>query len=262
MPKLFLSHRRRHPEPPPIHREDGLVLASLRDVTLAFNHKRVLDGVSLDLRCNEVLCVVGPSGTGKSTIIKIITGLLEPDTGEVMVKSNKIGLAFQDGALFSSLSVWDNIAFALEQTTRLSDVAIERRIADVLDMVGLSGHFNKMPGELSGGMQKRVGIARALAIDPDIMLYDEPSAGLDPILANKLEHDLRRINQDKKMATLLVTHELSTIATLADRVAMLYDGKLVYQGSRSEFFETREPHVHQFRTRREGGPIDVSGGDV
>lgn len=232
-------------------------LVELHDVCLSFGRKIILDHFSLTLNRNEVLTIVGPSGTGKSTLVKIITGLLEPDSGEVIVRSDRIGLAFQSGALFTSLTVAENIVLVLERTTDLDDIEIEKRVDEALKLVGLETEADKMPDELSGGMQKRVGIARALAIEPEIMLYDEPSAGLDPILANRLEKDLRRINEERGMGTLLVSHELPTIENMADRVLMLYEGKVVYQGTKDDFFTTREPHALQFRTRRETGPIDA-----
>lgn len=232
-------------------------LVELRDIVLQYGDKKILDGVSMEVYRDEVVAVVGPSGTGKSTLIKIISGLLIPDGGEVTVHSEKIGLAFQYGALFSSMTVAENLAFALEQTTDLEDDEIERRTREALELVGLADDGHKLPGELSGGMQKRVGIARALVIHPDIMLYDEPSAGLDPILAHQLEQDLGRINREMKMASVLVTHEMPSIENMADRVIMLYEGKIVYQGSKEDFFGTDEPHARQFRNRQPKGPIQV-----
>jgi phospholipid/cholesterol/gamma-HCH transport system ATP-binding protein len=260
MPEVVSDKKSLEPrqgENTPAEFKDDEVMVELKDVHLSFGHKKILKGVSFQVRRNEILTVVGPSGTGKSTTVKIITGLLTPDSGEVIVKSDKIGLAFQGGALFTSLSVGDNLGFILERTTDLEDEEIERKIQESLALVGLENEINKMPDELSGGMQKRVGIARALAIDPDIMLYDEPSAGLDPILANKLEKDLRRVNEERKVATLLVTHELPSIENMADRIVMLYEGEIVYEGTRDDFFSTREPYAYQFRTRREAGPMDV-----
>ena len=232
-------------------------LIALQDIHLSYQSTKVLNGISLEVWPDEVVAIVGPSGTGKSTLLKIITGLLTPDSGDVVLQTNNIGLAFQDGALFSSLSVAENISIVLERTTDLSVEDIDQRIQESLELVGLSDAREKFPNELSGGMQKRVGIARALAIEPDIMLYDEPSAGLDPILAHKLEDDLRRINRKRKLGSVLVTHELPTIQNLADRVVMLYHGRIVYTGSKDDFMTTGEPYALQFRTRREAGPIEV-----
>lgn len=232
-------------------------LIELKDIHLSFGDHQVLRGINLTVSQNEIVAILGPSGSGKSTLIKIVVGLLTPDQGEVIVRSDRVGLAFQGGALFTSLSVADNLGLVLERTTNLKPDEIERRIQESLELVGLEEAIHKMPNELSGGMQKRVGIARALCIEPDIMLYDEPSAGLDPILAAKLEKDLREINQERRMATILVTHEMPSIETMADRVVLLYQGELVFNGSKEEFLSTREPHAYQFRTRREAGPIEV-----
>jgi phospholipid/cholesterol/gamma-HCH transport system ATP-binding protein len=243
---------------PPSSTQAAMVM--LRGIVLKFGNNTVLDGIDLTVNRNEIVAVVGPSGTGKSTLVKIIAGLLIPDEGEVVLQSDRISLAFQTGALFSSMTVAENIALALERTTDLDNDEIEKRIDRYLSLVGLRDKRDQMPTDLSGGMQKRVGIARALAIQPDIMLYDEPSAGLDPILGQKLEESLREINKELQMATIVVTHEMPTIENLADRVVMLYQGKFVYQGSKDDFMTTREPYAYQFRTRREAGPIEVQGG--
>lgn len=223
----------------------------LRDICLVYDEAPVLDGISFTVYKNEVVALVGPSGAGKTSLIKIITGLVFPDSGEAKVMSDRIGMAFQYGALFTSLTVKENIALVLEQTIDLEKKALEERIGEALTLVGLAEEGEKYPNELSGGMQKRVGIARALAIHPDIMIYDEPSAGLDPILAERLEKDLRRINEERGMATLVVTHELPTVWNLADRVIMLYEGRIVYEGTKEDFFSTHEPYVLQFRARSE-----------
>ncbi len=232
-------------------------LIELKNVSLSFGPKRILNGVHLKVYRNEMVAILGPSGSGKSTLLKIVAGLLEVDEGEVNIRSDKIGLSFQYGALFSSMSVEDNLWLVLSRSTNLSDAEIERRIDEALTLVGLEEEKKKFPDALSGGMIKRVDIARALAIHPDIMLYDEPSAALDPVLAGKLEKDLRDINKKLKIASLVVTHELPTVKNLADRVILLYEGKFVYEGSTEDFFSTEEPHAKQFRTRQEYGPIEV-----
>jgi phospholipid/cholesterol/gamma-HCH transport system ATP-binding protein len=234
--------------------ESGPMIA-LRDIHLAFGQQKVLEGVSLSVNRNEIVAIVGPSGSGKSTLIKIVAGLIEPDSGDVVLASDRVGLAFQYGALFTSLTVEDNIALALERTTKLDKNTIDERVDEALTMVELEGVRDKFPSELSGGMQKRVGIARALAIHPDIMLYDEPSAGLDPILADKLESDLRTINQQLRIATIVVTHEIPTIENLANRVVLLFEGHFVYEGRKDDFFSTRDPLVLQFRRRTQAGPV-------
>lgn len=224
---------------------------------LNYDDQKILEDISFEVRANEVVAVVGPSGTGKSTLIKIIAGLMEPDAGEVTLSSDWIGLAFQNGALFTSMTVYENLLFILEHNTRQSVSDMDQRITEALNLVGMDEARNKYPNELSFGMQKRVGIARALAIYPDIMLYDEPSSGLDPLLANQIEKELRKFNLVHHMATIVVTHELPTIRTLADRVIMLSEGKIVYQGMKDDFFTTKEPHAFQYRTLRDAGSLDI-----
>jgi len=231
---------------------------ALRHAYMTYNNQKILDDVSIEVFANEVVAVVGPSGTGKTSLIKIIAGLLEPDSGEIELSSNSIGLAFQSGALFTSMTVYENLIFILERTIHKSVPDMDQRIDEVLDLVGMGEEErNKHPDELSGGMQKRVSIARALAIYPDIMLYDEPTTGLDPMFANKLEKDLKRFNMDHQMASIIVTHELPAIQNLADRVIMLYQGKIVYEGTKDDFFTCQAPFALQYRTRQEAGPIDV-----
>jgi phospholipid/cholesterol/gamma-HCH transport system ATP-binding protein len=237
--------------------DNGKPMVHLENIVLEFDNNRVLDGINLDVYRNEIVAVVGPSGTGKSTLAKIIAGLLIPDDGVVELQSDKIGLAFQSGALFSSFTVADNLALVLRKTTDLRPQEIQKRVQEALQTVGLEESADEFPSKISGGMQKRVGIARALVIEPDIMVYDEPSAGLDPMLAAKLEKDLRQINEERGMATILISHELPSIATMADRVYLLYEGKFVFEGTVDEFMHSNDPHAKQFRTRREHGPIDV-----
>jgi phospholipid/cholesterol/gamma-HCH transport system ATP-binding protein len=229
----------------------------LRHTYMNYNDQKILEDVSMEVYANEVVAVVGPSGTGKSTLIRIIAGLIEPDAGEVGLSSDSIGFVFQNGALFSTMTVYENLIFVLERTIQLSVSEMDQRIDEVLNLVGMGEERDKSPNQLSGGMQKRVAIARALAIYPDIMLYDEPTTGLDPMFANKLEKDLKRFNTDHQMASIIVTHELPAIHNMADRVIMFYQGKIVYEGSQDDFFTTHAPYALQFRTRQEAGPIDV-----
>ena len=233
-------------------------LIELKDIHLSFGDRKILDGVNLKVYPGAIAAILGPSGAGKSTIIKIIAGLLEPDSGEVIVRADRIGFAFQYSALFSSYTVKENIQLVLEQTTNLSCKEIHARVDESLKMVALSHVANLYPNQISGGMQKRAGIARALAIEPKVMLYDEPSAGLDPIVAHKLEEDLTRINQERGLASVLITHELPTIKNLSTKVLMLFNGNFVYKGTTNDFFyNCDEPFSVQFRNRRLAGPISV-----
>jgi len=230
---------------------------TVKHAFLNYSGQKLLDDVSLEVYANQIIAVVGPSGTGKTVLIKIIAGLIELDSGEIQLSSDSIGVAFQNGALFTSMTVYENLIFVLEQTLKKSVPDMDQRIDEVLNLVGISkDERDKYPSELSGGMQKRVSIARALVIYPDIMLYDDPSSGLDPMLANKLEKDLKKFNQQHQMASIVVTNELSAIKNLADRVIMLYQGKIVYEGSNDDFFTTKNPFALQYTTHRETGLLE------
>jgi phospholipid/cholesterol/gamma-HCH transport system ATP-binding protein len=230
---------------------------TVKHAFLSYSGQKLLDDVSLEVYANEVVSVVGPSGTGKTALIKIIAGLIELDSGEIELSSGSIGVAFQSGALFTSMTVYENLIFVLEQTMKKSVSDMDQRIDEVLNLVGIGAkERGKHPSQLSNGMRKRVSIARALVIYPDIMLYDEPSSGFDPMFANKLEKDLKKFNQEHHMASIVVTNELSAIKNLADRVMMLYQGKIVYEGSNDDFFTTKAPFALQYTTHQETGLIE------
>lgn len=236
---------------------NGLPLLELRNIYLSFGSNQVLKDFSLKVAKKEVVALIGPSGSGKSTVLKVIAGLIAPDSGSVVLRSRRIAMAFQFSALLTSLSVYDNVALPLRKNTRLSEREIHDRVLSTLELVGLSESVNTMPDELSGGMQKRIGIARALAIDPEIILYDEPSSGLDPMTAAKLEGDIRHISKKVGVASIIVTHNMETLENIVDRVLILYNGGIVWQGDRKMFFSTEDPYPVQFRERAPEGPIAI-----
>lgn len=256
-------------------------LIELRGVSKIFGDKAVLDAVDLTIYRGEALAIIGPSGTGKSTILRIIAGLLTPDTGEVYVQGQRrggsvedtddpigIGMVFQQAALFDSLTVDENVGFMLYQHSRLSRRRVRELVDQRLRMVGLSGIGDRYPAELSGGMRKRVSFARAIMANPEspkdtpeVLLYDEPTAGLDPIASTVIE-DLVRSLQCKESGCstyVMVTHQDSTIRRTTDRVIMLYQGKVQWDGSIHEIDTTDNPLIRQFFSGSISGPIHVVG---
>ena len=235
----------------------------LKNVYKSFNGKKVLDGVNMNVKKGETLAVIGPSGCGKSTLLRLIIGLFPPTSGEISVKGNNIvnidedeltnirkhiGMVFQSSALFDSLSVGENVAFGLREHTGFSDDKIKEIVLSKLDMVGLKGSENLMPSELSGGMQKRVGLARALAIDPEIILYDEPTTGLDPITATSIEDLIIDLHKKIGNSAVVVTHMLTTVYKIADRIVMLHNGKVIEAGTPNETIRSADPVIKHFIT--------------
>ncbi len=244
----------------------------LIDLYKAFGENEVLRGLSLSIREGENMVVIGGSGTGKSVIIKHIIGLLKPDGGRVIVGGEEIsamseaalarvrkkfGMLFQYAALFDSLSVWENVGFSLRQHTNLSISEIKRIAREKLSMVGLEGVEEKMPAELSGGMKKRVGLARAIAMDPQILLYDEPTTGLDPIMADVINELICQMNGRLKVTSVTITHDMKSAYKISDRIAMLYEGTIRVVGTPQEIQQTADPVVKQFITGSAVGPIQV-----
>jgi phospholipid/cholesterol/gamma-HCH transport system ATP-binding protein len=255
-------------------------IIELKGVSKAFGDNTVLDNVDLTIYRGEALGIIGPSGTGKSTILRIIAGLLEPDSGEIyirgqrrqgLVEDNKepvgISLVFQNSALFDSLTVDENIGFLLYQHSRLARKRIRQLVEEKLEMVGLPGIGDLYPSELSGGMRKRVSLARAIMENPEnplgnpeILLYDEPTAGLDPIASTVIEdliRDLQR-RQGGCGTYAIVTHQHSTIRRATDRIVFLYQGKVQWQGTVDEIDETDNLAIRQFFTGSIEGPIQVA----
>lgn len=246
---------------------------SVKNLHKSFGHKVVLDGVDIDIAEGESLVVIGGSGTGKSVLIKCIQGIITPDEGSIKINGkesvgvnkkeaedlySKMGMLFQGGALFDSLTVWENVAFGLIENQKMPRKKAKQEAVKYLRQVGLSEDVADLsPSELSGGMQKRVGLARAIATNPEIIFFDEPTTGLDPIMADVI-NDLI-INSVKKIgaSALTITHDMASARKIADRIAMLYKGKIVWQGSVQELDTTDNPYVRQFVQGSSQGPIKV-----
>ena len=237
------------------------VMISLRQLTMAFGSKVVLDELDLDIYKGETLAVIGPSGSGKSTVIKVLTGLLAPTSGSVQIEGQEtsgfdddawdelrchMGVVFQYSALFDFLSVGENVAFGLRRHFKLPEEEIQHRVAALLEMVGMPGTQSMMPAELSGGMKKRVGLARALAMQPQVVFYDEPTSGLDPVMTMTISRLIRKTQQTLGVTSVLVTHDMESAYFAADRIAMLYKGKIVQVGTPDEIKRSRNPIVHAF----------------
>ncbi len=233
----------------------------VKNLIKTFDERRVIDNVSFNVQDGETLAVVGFSGSGKSTILKLICGLLKPDSGEIITSEGDIAMVFQYSALFDSLTVADNIAFALHERKDLRNKYTEKEIKNIvsekLELVGLKGIENQYPSELSGGMQKRVSFARAIVTAPKTILYDEPTAGLDPISSTLIENYIVRLKEETNAASIVVTHQMSTIQRTANRVIMLYDGKLVYEGTPEDMLKQDTPYTKQFVTASLEGPMQM-----
>lgn len=233
----------------------------VKNLIKTFDERRVIDNISFKVGDGETLAVVGFSGSGKSTILKLICGLLKPDSGEIITSEGDIAMVFQYSALFDSLTVADNIAFALHERKDLRNKYTEKEIRNIvsekLELVGLKGIENKYPSELSGGMQKRVSFARAIVTAPKTILYDEPTAGLDPISSTLIEDYIVRLKEETHAASIVVTHQMSTIQRTANRVIMLYDGKLVYEGTPEDMLKQETPYTKQFVTASLEGPMQM-----
>lgn len=233
----------------------------VKNLTKAFDERKVLDDISFNVEDGETLAVVGFSGSGKSTILKLICGLLVPDNGEIKTTGGEIAMVFQYSALFDSLNVADNIAFALHERKDLrnkySEKEIKNIVSEKLELVGLKGIESKFPSELSGGMQKRVSFARAIVTEPKTILYDEPTAGLDPISSTLIEDYIVRLKEETHASSIVVTHQMSTIQRTANRVIMLYDGKIVYEGTPEDMLRQDTPYTKQFVTASLEGPMQM-----
>jgi phospholipid/cholesterol/gamma-HCH transport system ATP-binding protein len=237
---------------------------SVRNIVVSYDNRRVLDGISLDVARGETMVLLGGSGSGKSTLLRQIIGLEHPQSGQVLVNGidlgttnqkelkkihRSMGVAFQNSALFDSLSLEDNVALPLRELTRLDESTIRLMAWMKLSVVGLAEFRTLSPQALSGGMKKRAAVARALALDPEILVFDEPSAGLDPIVAAELDELILALKRAFSMTVLVVTHEMASAFRIADRMAMLYKGSLIAVGTKEELQASSHPRIRQFLDR-------------
>ena len=227
-------------------------MIEFRNVVKRFGEAAVLDGLTFDVEKGEILAVVGPSGTGKSVTLKHIVGLLEPDAGEVAVATDRIGYLFQSGALLAWKTVWENVALPLVETTRLKAGEIDRRVAAALAAVGLADDAAKYPAEISGGMQKRAGLARAIVCEAEVILYDEPTSGLDPVTSAQITRLIRDVNRTRGVTSVVVTHDLGSAFRIASRILLVKDGRAVVCLTPDEFRRSENPEARAFLAAAEG----------
>lgn len=249
---------------PPDNAAEGGAAISVRKLRVNYGEREILHTISFDILPGETLVILGGSGSGKSTLLRTLVGLEKPSGGEIWIRGKnfaalsedgrndllkKMGMSFQGGALFGSMSVGENVALPLREHTPLDDSTIEIMVRLKLDQVGLSGFENYMPAQLSGGMKKRAAIARALAMDPEILFFDEPSAGLDPIIAAGIDELILKLKKAFRMTIVVVTHELASAYLIADRMILLDKGVIVANGTTAELQKSQQPRVRQFLDR-------------
>jgi phospholipid/cholesterol/gamma-HCH transport system ATP-binding protein len=244
----------------------------LRGLHKSFGPKRVLDGIDLEVSDGESLVVIGGSGTGKSVLLKHIIGLLRPDSGSIEVDGTdlsrlgnreltefrrKFGMSFQEGALFDSMTVGQNVGFPVKRLTRKSGAEIRERVEECLALVRLEGVTDKAPSQLSGGMRRRVGFARAIAHEPEILLFDEPTTGLDPVTTALIDEVIKDLNDRLKCTMVTITHDMASAFRIGDRIAMLHQGKVIAVAPPDEFRELEDPRVQQFLRGEAEGPLSA-----
>lgn len=245
-------------------------IIQIKNLVKSFDGRCVLNGINLDIYKGETMVIMGGSGCGKSTLLRHMTGACQPDSGKVFIKGEDItelsdsnfdkirkrfGVVFQNAALFDSLNVEDNILLPLREHTKLDEKIMNIMVKMKLELVGLRGFENLMPSQLSGGMKKRVGLARAIAMDPEIVFYDEPTAGLDPIVAGVVDKLILDLSKKLQITSVVVTHDMKSVFSIADRVIMLYEGKAIVDGSPDQIKNSTDARVQQFISGNPEGPI-------
>ncbi|QAR33297.1 ABC transporter ATP-binding protein [Geovibrio thiophilus] len=244
----------------------------LKDVHKSFGEYKIHKGIDIQVHKNAITYIIGPSGTGKSVLLKQMCGLMPPTKGDVLVDGKsivglkgkdllelrkKFGILFQNAALFDSMTVFENVAFPLLEHTKLNKKQIHDIVIEKLRLVGLRDIEKKLPSELSGGMRKRVGLARAIALEPQIILYDEPTTGLDPIMCDVVDNLINDTQKELNITSVVISHDIDSALKIADYMAMLYDGRVVLFGTPDEFKSTDNPYVRQFLSASMEGPIKV-----
>ena len=236
-------------------------MIKIKNICKEFNGKPALKNINMEIKDGETLAIIGGSGSGKSTLLRLMIGLIRPTSGELWIGDQEIshlsdseldkvrlrmGMVFQYSALFDSMTVGDNVAFGLREHTKLSEKEISKIVAEKLELVGLSGMENYMPGELSGGMKKRVSLARAIAFEPEIIFYDEPSSGLDPIMTAKIDELIVSTQKQLNVTSIVVTHDMVSACHIADRIAMIYEGELIAIDTVENFKKLQDERVQAF----------------
>lgn len=233
----------------------------VQDLHKTFGTQTVLNGIDLEIAPGETVALLGRSGIGKSVLLKLIVGLQKPDSGSVQIHGKditdlsidelnevrkKIGFLFQEAALYDSLTVSENVGFPLERQNKISEKEQKDRVKDLLSRVGMEKHSDKLPSQISGGMKKRAGLARALALDPDILLFDEPTTGLDPVTAGEIDELILKLQEERETASVVVTHDLRCAQVVSDRLALIHEGDILIQGSFDDLRKSDDPIVSQF----------------